>query len=417
MRLVRRLLVALATTLVLLAAAEVGTRVWLRVSGSPYEGRAVEAFLRGAVDEMTGASVEELARGAEEEASESRFPYILHPYVGFDSAVGGRVLNDCVHWHQAPGREGRTSVVFLGGSVAALFASEKTGGSARLMQRLAEQGFADGAAVEVFRFAQGGYKQPQQLMWLAYLTSLGVEPDVVVNLDGYNEVALTLRNVMAGVRFDFPSVGAWAPLAHGSSALDREGVEVLGQAYDARDRAVGDAQFALDWGLSRSALLGTWAERRCRAGQRTWSVAVGGIIDRILKEGQPTRVKGWAHDTALVRAADAWRESSRAMHALCAARGIRYVHVLQPTLDDRGSKPLSPEEKGFQSDGLQAQRVDEGYDLLRARGEELVAAGVEFVDLSMLFAEVPGTVYVDRAHYNVAGNARLAEALASALLN
>ena len=114
---------------------------------------------------------------------------------------------------------------------------------------------------------------------------------------------------------------------------------------------------------------------------------------------------------------DAWRDSSRAMDALCAAHGVRYLHALQPTLDDAGSKPLSRAEEPFAGDGAQSQRVAEGYGLLRERGAELVAAGVDFVDLSGLFAEVRGTVYVDRAHYNPAGNARLAEALAAALLD
>jgi hypothetical protein len=44
--------------------------------------------------------------------------------------------------------------------------------------------------------AIGGYKQPQQLMALNYFTALGGEFDVLVNVDGFNEVALPpLENI------------------------------------------------------------------------------------------------------------------------------------------------------------------------------------------------------------------------------
>lgn len=42
----------------------------------------------------------------------------------------------------------------------------------------------------VINFATDGYKQPQQLMILNYLLALGAEFDVVINLDGFNEVSL-----------------------------------------------------------------------------------------------------------------------------------------------------------------------------------------------------------------------------------
>lgn len=47
-----------------------------------------------------------------------------------------------------------------------------------------------GKNIVVLNFAMGGYKQPQQLLALAYLLSLGAEFDIVINIDGFNEVAL-----------------------------------------------------------------------------------------------------------------------------------------------------------------------------------------------------------------------------------
>ncbi|MDE5116467.1 MAG: hypothetical protein O4860_04195, partial [Trichodesmium sp. St2_bin2_1] len=43
-------------------------------------------------------------------------------------------------------------------------------------------------------FAGGGYKQPQQLLMLNYFISIGQEFDAVINIDGFNEVALSHQN-------------------------------------------------------------------------------------------------------------------------------------------------------------------------------------------------------------------------------
>ena len=108
-----------------------------------------------------------------------------------------------------------------------------------------------------------------------------------------------------------------------------------------------------------------------------------------------------------------WAEASRSMHALCADRGLAYLHLLQPTLHDEGSKELTPEERaaGIDARGIDP-RIRAGYERLRARGAELRALGVDFVDLTQVFADVPETLYYDRCHVNRAGNRILAQELA-----
>jgi len=39
-----------------------------------------------------------------------------------------------------------------------------------------------------------GYKQPQQLLALAYFLSLGAEYDLIINLDGYNDIVLPVTD-------------------------------------------------------------------------------------------------------------------------------------------------------------------------------------------------------------------------------
>ena len=59
-----------------------------------------------------------------------------------------------------------------------------------------------------------GYKQPQQLLVLAYFLSIGQPFDLVVNIDGFNEVALSSLNDQRGLDISMPSVMHLDPLVN-----------------------------------------------------------------------------------------------------------------------------------------------------------------------------------------------------------
>jgi len=58
---------------------------------------------------------------------------------------------------------------------------------------------ATGQSVKVLNFSSGGFKQPQQLNVLNFMHLLGQELDVVVEIGGFNEVALSWDNYLRGV--------------------------------------------------------------------------------------------------------------------------------------------------------------------------------------------------------------------------
>ncbi len=63
-------------------------------------------------------------------------------------------------------------------------------------------------APNVVTLGIAGYKQPQQLLALAYFLSLGAEYDLIINLDGYNDIVLPITdNYSFGVNPFFPR--AW----------------------------------------------------------------------------------------------------------------------------------------------------------------------------------------------------------------
>ena len=112
-----------------------------------------------------------------------------------------------------------------------------------------------------------------------------------------------------------------------------------------------------------------------------------------------------------------WRETTQDLEAVCRRRGIAYLHVLQPTLHDLGSKPITDaERKDGKAIAEWRAAVRQGYPLLRAEGAALAERGFPFCDASMIFAEVEDTLYYDACHFNRAGNELLAQAIAAAFL-
>jgi hypothetical protein len=127
-----------------------------------------------------------------------------HPYVGITLAPTdpGRlpadptaVINSLGFPHATEPVQRRSEDKFViaiaGGSVARQFA---TLGRARLIERLTASEPLRGRDIQVICLAIEGFKQPQQLMAVNYVLSLGGEFDAVVNLDGFNELVVADGN-------------------------------------------------------------------------------------------------------------------------------------------------------------------------------------------------------------------------------
>jgi hypothetical protein len=77
-------------------------------------------------------------------------------------------------------------VAITGGSVAQNLWKSSAEELAALMRSLPE---VEGRPVRVICLAIFGYKQPQQLAGLSYFLAIGGRIDVLVNIDGFNEIA------------------------------------------------------------------------------------------------------------------------------------------------------------------------------------------------------------------------------------
>jgi len=453
-RILRRLLVLLVLVAVLAGVLElVSLALWWWSDGAGFSYAAAAARRRQLVAEQAARRVEAESEVAQAATAAPGAPKdgqagfmwqeMLHPFLGFVidpdlNIMPGRTnRNRAINNHgfyRPPGQLGdaptilgappevargdRYRVGIFGGSVASIFSD--AGGRA-LARELAAAGVVGSADdVEVVSYALGGYKQPQQLLALAYMLALGERLDLVINLDGFNDVALSLlENADSNVYPYYPR--GWQERVR--SVPDLRVRLLQGEvAYLRRRRADLAERFSgrLAGASVTANLVWLSLDRRAAAG-------VADAEERLATYHTPRRRPAVARgpdfrrddrDALLAGAVAFWARSSREMHDLCAARGIPYHHFLQPNQYVEGSKPLSRQERAqaFREDSVYRPVVVAGYPLLRRAGRELAAEGIAFDDLSDVFAGVDETLYVDDCcHFNRRGNAILARAVARAI--
>lgn len=344
---------------------------------------------------------------------------ILHPYFGYVVDPRAPGINPFGFFREPPlttRSPDRLVVAIFGGSVAdQIFA---LGRPALVAALQADPRFA-GRRIEVLSTALGGYKQPQQLLVLAGLLALGAQFDVVVNLDGFNEIDGAADNVQDGVNPYFPH--NWH--LHARQGLDPEAAVLMGRVALAREaRAALRARFAA-WPVQHSALLlALWdgLDRRQLAALRAATVALDA---RLAAQARGPQVSGppvtFADTEAMfVDFVEVWARASLEMSNLCRGQGIQYFHFLQPNQYFEGSKVLTDEERriAWDADVAEAGRVAAAYPLLVERGRQLAAQGVDFTDLTQLFRDETETIYSDPCcHYNRRGAELVATAIAEAI--
>jgi hypothetical protein len=102
-----------------------------------------------------------------------------------------------------------------------------------------------------------------------------------------------------------------------------------------------------------------------------------------------------------------WARASVLLHNAVLAQGGRYFHFLQPNQYVTGSKPLTPrEETDFvNKSSFLYEKVNPSYQMLREGGKVLRDYGIDFVDATQIFAATHDELYInDCCHFNKLGN-------------
>ncbi len=344
---------------------------------------------------------------------------VIHPYIGFveqprDNEQARSLGRQNAESEQygfprnahgiffEPGPD-RLVVAVVGGSF-----SRQIGYGGR---RLIEEGLEAsdrfrGRDVIVVALGLGGYKEPQQLMVVNYFLAIGMHIDVLVNIDGFNEVVLPVtENAKFNVNPFFPR--AWNIRV---ADLDPVGIRMRGKIEHYRDlRAHQAVVFSrAPWRYSMTCSL-VWRLLDRRALR---------LADRVEVE---LRDRDWDHggfqamgpdydfDSDIRLAEDlvrVWRRCSVLLERLARSNGIEYYHFLQPNQYVEGSKRMGGAEQrvAINPDSGIFEPVSRGYPLLRESASDLRAAGVTFVDLTPVFSGVDEAVYIDDCcHVNEIG--------------
>lgn len=406
----RAILLALLFTL---AAAEASPWLLGLLIGRPYD--------RAATLEVLGTEVPVDTAQAERPAEEYLGDHYLHPYLGYvsvplnDRNRFGLPGADPLH----PGAPDTVNVVLLGGSVAMglhTFAEE------RLLRGLQRVPAYRGKAFRVAVLALGGYKQPQPLQALSWFLAQGAHVDLVLTLDGFNDIVLPVcDNLPFGIHPNYPR--HWNMYAR--KRLDPKVQRILAQRLAISERRDERRQRLAGSRLRHSniALL-LWRTRDQRDAAELTELEQR-LRTTMENEGADLQVTGPVRtvtDTAAYRAeqADLWMRSSTQVKALAEAHGAAYFHFLQPNQYVPGSKPIGPKEATValvEGPFCYRDAVEQGYPLLIDRGARLKASGVDFHDLTGLFRTEPRAMYSDQCcHFTTPGYLRIADAMAEAVV-
>ena len=313
-------------------------------------------------------------------------------------------------------------VGLFGGSVGVFFC---LAGADRLVEDLKQHEFFRDRTIVPLCMAHEGYKQPQQLLVLTYFLSIGQTFDLVINIDGFNEVALSPLNNAQGLDISMPSVSHLLPLINliDQGTLTPEKLQSLASINQYKERLNQVTEILQRNRLaSIGVLLGSYRAmlaRRYGEESRHFATLQSLRSDRSLVSAiPPTEQRTGA--TLYTDIARNWAQASLLMRDMLAARGTPYVHVLQPNQYSM-SRTFTPEEAKVALNASSPYKpgVEQGYPALLA---EAASRGMTrqsgFLDATQILDKEPGPVYVDNCcHYTSVGYRLLADAIASAVMS
>lgn len=267
-----------------------------------------------------------------------------------------------------------------------------------------------GKKFTLLSFAREGFKQPQSLAALSYFLSIGQRFDLVINLDGANEILHALNNSRAGVDYSMPADGQIRDLVNMFSAAVYQETgrpELLNFFFwkSVRERLLrrmttvplAGPALLLELGVRLAGHFEARADKSASKLDAAETIANPVFI-------LPQRA-GTTPAEAIEQSIANWRRSSLLMAGMLRKEGIPYLHVLQP-IPYLSNKPFTEEEKrtALGWDKYWAKPMHDGYLRMLEEGKELTKAGVNFASATAIYDDVGTTIFTDECcHTNREG--------------
>ena len=311
----------------------------------------------------------------------------------------------------------------FGGSVGVWFCQL---GAPRLTALLQERPFLRDRTIVPLCFSHEGYKQPQQAVLLTYFLSIGQQFDLVINVDGFNEVALSRLNQERGFDPSMPSAmhleGLRALIDGGTMTPARlrslAAIDSDRQRLDALAQRLNGARLAVVYVvLERYYRV---VEARVQAEQARFAALPAAPAGSSALHVTPPLTHE-RPEQFFESVAQMWVRTSMLMQDALQRQGATYVHVLQPNqyatarrFNDAEAKAALNQASPFKPG------AEQGYPALHAA---LAALPPEpdrphIFDATRVFDAEAAPVYVDDCcHYTRRGNELLADFVANAVLS
>jgi hypothetical protein len=384
---------------------------------------------------------------AKSDAARSEAPtWILHPYYAYVGNPASRPLpfdkfGFLGNEDQIQGANlNKVVVAVVGGSVAAELASATDFAGIFQAELKMIPAFRDKEIV-LLNLGNGAYKQPQGLIVINDLLSRGSHIDILVALDGFNEIAVPEAHgiVSDGTSPFYPFY--WRQLVEANASPDKmNALAKLNFASRLRVKLAANFAGPILRHLVTANLIWRVADRQLQGAMLRYRVAIdrqppASQVVRLTGNQQPsddhvTRItsnqlgflgppiKYRTRRELYLDIAKQWGRASVLMEDIVTAQGGLYFHFLQPNQYVPDSKPFGAEEKRIAVYPLSVYRkpVEIGYPYLRAMGASLRSAGLWFEDLTDIFRGDSEDLYIDSCcHLNGKGIAIVARAIARAI--
>jgi len=367
---------------------------------------------------------ESIAPNLDAQLTDERF----HPFFGYTHKAGLKNTNNygfhCSHDYPLKKEKGNWYIIgIFGGSVANDFYEK---GREQLTKKLkAHPRFADKEVVYL-NYALGGYKQPQQLHILTYFLAIGQQLDIVINIDGFNEMIFCFNNNRLNVDLAMPSAQHFLPMRDlmDSRTVTGERLESMWNIQNYKKDYIRVKEKLRTTKLASVYLIYSIYGKHVYKKYRSEIVR----FDNLIKPAKPEPEDSIANikytpaitnESALMaKVATLYYRTSFTMHSAATAWGGQYFHFLQPN-QYYAKKPFTKKEQETALDqGLTYNfLVKKGYPVLHRVIEALKKNQVNAFSAAAIFDNVKETVFIDKCcHFNRYGNEIFADFIAGCIL-
>lgn len=298
-----------------------------------------------------------------------------HPFLGYTATkqipLVTSISNEPMfHSISKKPKKNEVKILILGGSVASHLSKGGVEVEDQIFAKTLNNHFNTDRFV-VYNAAVGGYKQPQQVFKFVYLNLAGFNPDLVINLDGFNEISETISyNEAQKTPATFPYI---YPTALKLGADDRSCV------------SLNNALLKINTNIPLLELI-------------SWAYVIN-CHNKIV--GEPLN-KPWWHNIINTKSQTTeeyalasvriWEASSNFLHNTLNSKNITYIHVLQPNQYVKNSKIYSDKElKLCLNSKIYGDPIKNYYQLLNSKNLKTK----NFIDERMLFKDISQTIYMD----------------------